>query len=164
MNMKFLFLFFVSLITGSLAWAQLKITPLCPPMVADVLEGNVNELYPKSGIGEVKTTLPCFTETVDKDSASRCVGVFFRDKDIYFYTDRKYIEIGPNFKGKINPPLLGAARSSLFKMLGYPQIKDVSWDAFQTKYGILVLYYDKAGKINKLQMSSKNAESLKLCE
>ena len=65
---------------------------------------------------------------------------------MYFYTDRDYVEIGPNFKGKLSVPLMGAARSSLFKIFGNPMIKDVKWDHFQTSYGILILYYDDASK------------------
>jgi len=60
--------------------------------------------------------------------------------------------------------MMGASRSSLFNWLGFPKIKDVSWDAFQTKYGILILYYNKAGKVNKLQLSSKSTDTIKLCE
>jgi hypothetical protein len=59
---------------------------------------------------------------------------------------------------------MGAARSSLFKWLGYPKIKDINWDAFTTKYGILILHYNKSGKVNLIQFSKKNAESLTLCE
>jgi hypothetical protein len=144
--------------------AQLQKKPVCPPLEVEVLSGNVNGLNTKSILAEVKAGLPCFTEIVEKDSASSCAGVFFRDKDIAFYTDRKYIEIGEHFKGKLTPALIGLNRSSLFGMLGYPKLKDSGWDAFQTEYGILVVYYDKAGKINKLQMSSKSVETLKLCE
>lgn len=89
---------------------------------------------------------------------------FFKDKDIYFFTERNYIEIGEQYKGKISLPLLGAVRGSLFNVLGNPSIKDVSWDAYQTKYGILILYFNKAGNIYKLQMSNRNAATLKLCE
>lgn len=164
-NMKFYLLLFAGVISSQFTFAQLKTTPLCPPIVVDVLEGNVNnELYAKSNIADVKKALPCFTEVVDKDSSSRCVGIFSHDKDIYFYTERNYIEIGEHFKGKLVPPLMGTARSSLFTLLGYPKIKDVSWDAFQTKYGILVVYYNAAGKIIKLQISSKDTDTLKLCE
>jgi hypothetical protein len=59
---------------------------------------------------------------------------------------------------------MGAGRGSLFKVLGYPKMKDISWDAFQTKFGILILYYNKANKINKLQISYKNTDTIKLCE
>ena len=59
---------------------------------------------------------------------------------------------------------MGASRGSVFKWLGNPIIKDVTWDAYQTKYGILILYFTKAGKINKIQLSNKGVESIKLCE
>ena len=59
---------------------------------------------------------------------------------------------------------MGANRKSLFKLLGNPIVKDINWDAFRTAYGILVLYYNKAGKINKMQISNKSTETIKLCE
>ena len=162
--MKTSFLILSAIISINTSWAQLKTTPVCPAFVVDVLDGNVNKYSPKSTLGEIKKAFPCFTESVDVSTTSSCAGVFYKDKDIYFYTDRNYIEIRQNFKGKLSMPLLGANRNSLFKTLGNPKLKDVNWDAFQTKYGILVLYYNKGGKINKLQMSTRGTESLKLCE
>ncbi|MBL7748959.1 MAG: hypothetical protein JNM19_16085, partial [Chitinophagaceae bacterium] len=50
------------------------------------------------------------------------------------------------------------------KWLGHPKIKDVNWDAFQTAYGILVVYYNKSSKVNKLVMTTKGTETLRLCE
>ena len=35
-------------------------------------------------------------------------GVFYKAQDIYFYTGRDYVEIGPKFKGKLSWPLMGA--------------------------------------------------------
>jgi hypothetical protein len=101
---------------------------------------------------------------VEKDSVSICAGVFYNDRDINFYTGRKYIEVGEKFKGKMAPALMGVSRNSLFSILGYPKLKDAGWDAFQMGYGCLVLYYNAAGKINKIQMSSKGIDALKLCE
>ena len=164
MNMKPLFLFFIISITGQLVMGQLKTTPLCPPFVVDVMAGTVNDLYAKSAIGEIQNTLPCFSEIVLKDSVSKCMGIFYADRGVNFYTDRQYIEIGEKFKGKLTPALMGASRSSLFNLFGYPKIKDISWDAFQMGYGSLILYYNKAGKINKIQISSKSTDVLKLCE
>lgn len=157
------------ILTGSLiihaATAQLKTTTVCPVFKVDVLEGRLNDdLNPKSTAGEIKTIFPCFTEIVEEATATKCSGIFYKDKDIYFYPGRNYIEIRQHFKGKLSLPLIGASRNSLFKWLGHPKIKDISWDAFQTKYGILILYYNKAGKINKLQMSSKSTDTIKLCE
>ncbi len=144
--------------------AQLKTTAVCPVFSVDLLEGTVNGLSSKSTFGEVKTSFPCFTGAVEETTGFECGGVFYKDRDINFFTERDYIEIGDKFKGKIVQPFLGASRNSLFKWLGYPKIKDVSWDAFQTKYGILILYYNKAGKVNKLQMSNKSTDTIKLCE
>ena len=164
MNKKIFFLLFIIVITGQFARGQLKATPLCPPFVVDVMAGSVNDLYAKSAIGEIQHTLPCFSEIVLKDSVSKCLGVFYKDRGVNFYTDRQYIEIGEKYKGKLTPALMGTSRSSLFNLFGYPKIKDISWDAFQMGYGSLILYYNKAGKINKIQISSKSTDVLKLCE
>jgi len=144
--------------------AQLKTTTVCPTFSVDLLEGTINGLNSKSTFGEVKTSFPCFTKAVEETTGFECGGVFYTDRGINFFTERDYVEISEKFKGKLAQPLLGAARNSLFKWLGYPKIKDVSWDAFQTKYGILILYYNKANKVNKIQMSSKSTDTIKLCE
>ncbi|MBC7511476.1 MAG: hypothetical protein H7320_22430 [Ferruginibacter sp.] len=162
--MKIFFFILSGVMSMQLLQAQLKTTAICPPFVVDVLEGTVNEIHTYSNIGEIEKKFPCFSTATEETNGSTCGGVFYKDKDIYFFTERDYIEVGEHFKGKLSLPLLGAGRGSLFNTLGNPKIKDVSWDAYQTKYGILILYYNKAGKINKLQLSNKRTDTLKLCE
>jgi hypothetical protein len=164
--MKKILLVIVALLSVTLSQAQLKTTTaICPTFSVDVLEGILNNaVTTKSTLGQVKFFFPCFTEEVEQATATKCSGIFYADKGIYFYNDRGYIEVKENFKGKLIPQLMGVSRGSLFKLLGYPKMKDVSWDAFQTKYGILILYYNKANKINKLQMSYKNTDTIKLCD
>jgi hypothetical protein len=146
--------------------AQLKTTPICPELNIDILGGRINEtLRSTSTVGQIKEKLPCFTSAEDESATAKCGGgVFFKDKDIYFYTGRDYVEIGPKFKGKLSIPLMGASRTGLFKWLGNPKIKDVNWDAFQTAYGTLIVYYSKAAKVNKLQFSVLGTDTIKLCE
>lgn len=155
----------ILLFTAQLAAAQLKTSkPVCKTFDINVLEGTVNsDLSTKSTIGEVKTTFPCFTSAVDEDGGKGCGGVFYNDKDVHFITERGYIEIGEKYKGKLNLPLFGTSRNALFKWLGYPKMKDTNWDAFQTKYGILILYYNKANKVNRLQMSHNGTDNIRLC-
>src|SRR5687767_15781966 len=127
------------------AQAQLKTTVKCPAFTVDILDGKVNELRSTATVGEIKGKLPCFTGAETETTTAKCGGgVFYKDRDIYFYTARDYVEIGPKFKGKLTIPLMGASRGNLFKWLGHPKIKDVNWDAFTTAYGILILYYTKA--------------------
>ncbi|MFT3909175.1 MAG: hypothetical protein QM737_07075 [Ferruginibacter sp.] len=147
--------------------AQLVTTPLCPPFEVHLLEGNVsNILDPTSSAEQVKQKFPCFSsEVAENDSTSKCGGlVSFKDEDIYFYTSRDYIEIGEHFKGKLSIPAMGAARGGLFQWLGAPKIKDVKWDAYQTAYGILIVHYNDAGKVNLIQFSKKSAQTIKLCQ
>lgn len=147
------------------ALAQLKTTTICPDFVVDILDGRVGELDPKSTFGQVKETFPCFTSAEPEAASSKCGGgIFYKNKDIYFYTERNYIEIGPAFKGRLSIPLMGANRKNLFNKLGHPMIKDVNWDAFQTAYGLLLLYYDKSGKINRIRFSTETASTIQLCE
>lgn len=163
--MKILFFVMAIIIHIQPSQAQLKPTVLCPPFNIDVLKGLLNEgINPASSIGEIKKTFPCYSEITAENTGGKCNGVFYKEKGVYFFTDRNYIEIRSNFKGKLSLPLMGASRNGLFKTLGSPKIKDIGWDAFQTAYGTLVLYYSKAGKINKLQLSNKNTQTLKLCE
>ena len=163
--MKKIFSLFTCIIITGAAFAQLKKTAVCPAFVINILDGRVNELDPNSTIGEIKSKLPCFSGTEEETTTSKCGGgVFYKDRDIDFYTGRDYVEIREKFKGKLSIPLMGASRNSLFKWLGHPKIKDVSWDAFQMSYGILILYYNKAGKINKLQFSTKSTDTIRLCE
>jgi hypothetical protein len=162
--MKTSFLLLAGLMSSAVLQAQLKTTAVCPPFDVDVLEGTVNRLFTYSTLADVEKQFPCFTSATPETNGSTCGGVFFKDKDISFFTERNYIEIGEHYKGKLSIPLIGAARTSLFKVLGNPSVKDVTWDAYQTKYGILIVYFDKASKINKIQMSNRNAATLKLCE
>jgi hypothetical protein len=143
--------------------AQLKAKPGCGPFSVDVLNGTVDNLKPDFVIEQIKEKLPCFTS--EEQTTYKCgSALFYKDKDIYFYVQRQYVEIGPNFKGKLSVPLLGASRGSLFKYLGNPKIKDPNWDAFQMQYGTLVLHYNAAGKVNLIQFSTKGTEELTLCE
>jgi hypothetical protein len=69
-----------------------------------------------------------------------------------------------NLKGSLSLPIMGASRNSFFKTLGNPKIKDDTWDAFQMQYGTLVLHYNKANKVIKIQISTLPTEALNLCE
>lgn len=166
MNLKKIIISVLVLMTCTTVSAQLKRTVQCPDFDIDILDGRVNKnTIPQSTNGQIKLAFPCFSSEEIEGTTSKCgAGVFYKDRDVYFYTDRNYVEIGPAFKGKMSVQLLGTARGSLFKVLGSPQIKDVSWDAFQTSYGILILYYNKAGKVDKIQFSSENSDTIRLCE
>jgi hypothetical protein len=74
------------------------------------------------------------------------------------------VEIGSGFKGKLSLPLMGAKRGTFFKWLGYAKLKDDGWDAFQTQYGCLVLYYNAAARVRMIRFSTKNTDALNLCE
>jgi hypothetical protein len=164
MKMKKTFFVMACLATSHFAMAQLQTTPYCPAISVDVLDGSVNKLYPESPYQEIKNKLPCFSQAIDEPSTTGCAGVFFKDKGIDFYTYRDYIEITEAFKGKMSLPILGAQRNSLFKWLGLPKVKDNSWEAYQMQHGMIVVYFDAGGKVNKMLISSKSPETLRVCE
>src|SRR5215469_2187107 len=95
------------------ASAQLKAKSKCPEFYIDILTGAVNGIKPNNTPTEIKEAFPCFTST-DADSANaKCGGgVYFKDKDLYFYTKRDYVQVGPKFVGKTSFPLLGTKRGS----------------------------------------------------
>lgn len=162
-KLLFLLVFSTSI---SVTYAQLKGKVDCPEIVVDILTGRVNGIKPDVPYVEMKQQLSCytFTSVPESDSAKCGGGLFFKDKDIYFYTRRDYIEIGEKFNGKLSVPLMGATRASMFGKFGNPKVKDRNWDAFQTQYGTLVVYYNSANKVNKLQFSTLSTEMLSLCE
>jgi len=152
----------------SVSMAQLKAKVKCPDFYVDILSGTVNDIKPSYTPNEIKEKFPCFTSAEEEGESVKCGGgIYFKDKDIYFYTRRDYIEIGPKFLGKTSFPLLGTKRNSSFKTLGNPKIKDDLWDAFEMQYGTLVLHYDiagPAGKVKFFQFSTLGTDLLNLCE
>ena len=160
-------LLFLLLLTTSVfcTKAQLVAKARCDVFTVDILDGKVNGLKPNARFDDIKDKLPCFTATEAEGSTAKCGGsIFFTDKDLYFYTDRDYIEIREKFQGKYTTPIMGLPRTSLFKTLGNPKIKDDSWEAYQMAYGTLVLHFNKAGKVNLVQFSTRGTELLSLCE
>jgi hypothetical protein len=145
--------------------AQLKTSTVCPSVYVDILDGKVNGVEPDYTQAQVKKNLPCFTSAEDENGSSKCGGLIsYKDKDLYFYTGRDYVEIREKFKGKLSIPIMGASRNGLFKWLGHPKIKDQKWDAYQTQYGTLVVYFNKANRINRILFSKKTPDILTLCE
>jgi hypothetical protein len=149
----------------SVSMGQLVAKSKCPDMNVNILDGTLNDLKPNRTLNEFKTLFPCSTSIEEEGTTAKCgSGIFFKDKDIYVYAKRNYIEIGPRFKGKLSLPLLGAKRGSLFSSLGNPKIKDDQWDAFEMQYGTLVLHYDATGKVKLIQFSTLGTGELSLCE
>lgn len=152
-------------LAAMVASAQLTVKANCPVFEVDILDGKVNGLKPTTPNDQLRSKFPCFTSAAEEKDSAKCgTNVFFKDRDLYFYTQRDYVEIGPKFKGKLSIPLIGAARNSLFKHLGNPKLKDATWEAYSTSYGILILTYDAANKVKKIQFSTQNTNNIQLCE
>ncbi len=43
-------------------------------------------------------------------------------------------------------------------------MKDDNWDAFTTNYGLVILYYNAASKVNKILITTKGTSNLEICE
>ena len=143
--------------------AQLKTKAVCSDFLVDVLDGKVNGVHPNFTAAQIKTKLPCFTN--EEPPTSKCGGaIYYKDRDVVFFTGKEYVEIGPKFKGKLSLPLMGGKRGSFFKLLGNPTLKDPGWDAFETQYGCLILYYNAAAKVRMIRFSTKTTGEIALCE
>ncbi|TDX02336.1 hypothetical protein [Dinghuibacter silviterrae] len=163
--MKRLTLFACVFLMAAVSQAQLRPKVTCGDITVDLLNGTINGMKPNNGFAEFQKTVPCSTGS---DPAGKCGAViYYKDKDVAFYADRKYFEIGPHFKGKMTLRVLGAPRNILFKYLGNPKVKDALWDAYETQYGTLVLHYTAAGaagRVKLIQMSTLGTDDLSLCE
>ncbi|HEV8282826.1 MAG TPA: hypothetical protein VGQ09_00875 [Chitinophagaceae bacterium] len=161
--MKNTLLLLLLTLTLSTINAQLKVKAKCNTFYIDILGGKVNDVMPNFTRGQIKSKLPCFTG--EEAESSKCGGViYYKDRDIKFFTGREYVEIGPAFKDRLSLPLMGSKRGSLFKLLGNPKLKDDTWDAFQTQYGCLILYYNAASKVRMIRFSTKTTDEVNLCE
>ena len=157
----FIFVLFIS----TTVFAQLKPKPACGAFVVDVLRGTVNGASANFTIGQIKEKLPCPTSEEEESKTAKCGGgIFYKDNDVYFYTQRNYIEIGPAFKGQFSLPVMKSKRGSLYNRLGGPKLKDADWDAYQTQYGTLVLFYNKASVVNKIVITTYSTDELDLCK
>jgi len=145
------------------AFAQLKVKANCNAFSVDLLNGKVNDVRPDFTGAQIKSKFPCFTS--EDAETTKCGGViYYKDRDLKFFTGRDYVEIGPAFKGQLSIPVMGTKRGTLFKYLGNPRLKDTNWDAFETQYGSLVLYYNSASKVNMIRFSTKTLDAIQLCE
>jgi hypothetical protein len=143
--------------------AQLKTKSVCSDFAVDVLGGKINGVHPDFTTAQIKTKLPCFTN--EEPTTSKCGGaIYYKDRDVVFFTGKEYVEIGPKFKGKLSLPLMGGKRGTFFKLLGNPKLKDPNWDAFETQYGCLILYYNSASKVRMIRFSTKTTDEINLCE
>jgi hypothetical protein len=148
-----------------MAMAQLTAKTSCPVFEVDILDGKVNGLKATVANDQVKSKFPCFTSAAEEKDSAKCgTNVFFKDRDLYFYTQRDYVEIGPKFKGKLSIPIMGAPRNTMFRHFGNPKMKDTNWDAFGTSYGIIILTYDAANKVKKIQFSTQGTSNIQLCD
>lgn len=162
--MKYAFLLAVMFASGLFAKAQLKTKPDCGIITVDVYKGWINEAKPNADPEQIKAKLPCFTSSEKEGNESGCGGgVYYDDKGICFYIQRDYVVITDAFKGKFTVPVLGAKSDDLFVRFGNPKLKDANWEAYQMAFGIMIVYYNSKGVINKVVLSTKSTDEIDLC-
>ena len=67
------------------------------------------------------------------------------------------------FKGKFTAPVMGVKKGGLFTKFGNPKMKDANWEAYQMAYGIMIVYYNAKGVVNKVIISTKTTDDIDLC-
>jgi hypothetical protein len=60
-------------------------------------------------------------------------------------------------------PVLGVKRDDLFVRFGNPKLKDSNWEAYQMAFGIIIVYYNTKGIVNKVILSTKSTDEIDLC-
>lgn len=162
--MKYAFLLLAMLSVSLITVAQLKTKPDCGVITVDVYKGWINEAKPNADPEQIKAKLPCFTSADKEGNESGCGGgVYYDDKGICFYVQRDYVVITDAFKGKFTVPVLGAKSDDLFVRFGNPKVKDANWEAYQMAFGIMIVYYNMKGVINKVILSTKSTDEIDLC-
>jgi len=162
--MKYTFSLIVLMIASFVATAQLKVKADCGLLTVDVYKGWINEAKPNIDPEQIKIKLPCFTSFEKEGNESTCGGgVYYDDKGLRFYTQRDYMVITDKFKGRFTAPVLGVKRGGMFKNFGNPKMKDANWEAYQMAYGIMIVYYNTGGVVNKVIISTSTTDNIDLC-
>ena len=162
--MKYTVSLIVLMSASFVATAQLKVKADCGTLIVDVYKGWINEAKPNIDPEQIKIKLPCFTSVEKEGNQSPCGGgVYYDDKGLRFYTQRDYMVITDKFRGKFTAPVLGVRRGGLFKNFGNPKMKDANWEAYQMAYGIMIVYYNTGGVVNKVIISTKSTDNIDLC-
>ena len=131
----------------------------------DIENGTISGLKPSSSMADIKKSLPDFSGETEENQGINCDGgVFYLDKDLFFYTYRDFVEIRSNFDGKLSKDILNKNITEVTKILGTPdhQVKPSGDDEsimvlyFKRDYGCLRLNYTIAtGNVFQVAIHSK---------
>lgn len=134
----------------------------CSKLFVDLKKGTINDVKPTASHHEIKMTIPCSDgETEDGTNYYDGGGVWFLNRDFFYYTEQKYIRIGKNFKGLFNIPILGISKNIAIEKLGLgkPIKIEGNEDFFyqyiylETKYGCLKLKIENnSGNVIEIRM------------
>lgn len=156
---------FLLLIFFNSVQSQIINTEKCNSIIVDILDGKVNRARPDFTPDRIRLELPCATSSFMESDTSMCDGrIIYADKHLTFFTQKDYVEIREAYSGKWTIPVMGAAKGSLFNYLGNPKVKQEKFEAYATAYGTLVLYYNDAGKVRLVRMSTNTHEFASFCD
>jgi hypothetical protein len=188
LNMKpFILLTCLSLLVTSLQAQRSKISHKathklpavikgCPPIIVDITTGTVTTLKPAASFTQVKSRLPCFTGETKEGSVLNCGGgVFFGDRDLYFYTERDFIEIRKNFKGVFRKDgleldIIGMEVKTFNILIGDEPSRTLSEDdtdnytgVWATSYGSLRVTFVQ-GVVSQVAIHSQSPDKIRVCD
>lgn len=147
----------------------------CGLLIVDLSYGSVNGLNPVSSPDQIKGKLPCFTGMTPETSAENCNGgIFYKTRDIYFYTSLDCINIRSKFEGSFvynrqSIQLIGVSLTELQKIFGKesdyyrsPSSSTHKYPVFTTSYGHVVfdLVNDHVVEVN---ICNQKKIDLRLC-
>jgi serine/threonine-protein kinase len=128
--------------------------------VVDLAHGTVNGLSPDASQEEIKEILPYFTgSTPETDEMNHGGGVFFTQREMYFYTRLDMIEIRRAFRGEVRPPVLGAMKWKAVELLGEPLATHDDAIYYSRRYGCVRLELD-GDAVKEIDISAKPCSDL----
>ncbi len=158
-------LLFLMLLFHLDAQSQITNTDKCSSITVDILDGKVNRARPDFTPDRIRLELPCATSSFMESDTSMCDGrIIYADKHLTFYTQKDYVEIREAYAGKWTIPVMGAVKGSLFSYLGNPKVRQEKFEAYATAYGTLALYFNDAGKVRLVRMSTNTLEFASFCD
>lgn len=121
----------------------------CNNMYVDLENGTLNGLNGSESMDEVKTMFPCFTgESEENEDGINCGGgIFFLDHDLFFYTQKDYINLRKNFLGETSSAILGVTATDAMNLFGEPNVTSTYVDDWLDETSIYMQYEKKWGTL-----------------
>lgn len=141
---------------------------ICDTFYFNLIDGTMNGVAPSLPDAEIREWLPCYSSFTPYGSDSNCFGaVFYKKYDFYYYTVRDFIEVRTNYKGHVNPPVMGKSREDVIALLGSKPVTNIAIDSvttnlFVSKYGCVQVDYTN-NKVSSVSAHYNECEILDTC-